>query len=115
MRKPKRTLMRASHSGDDRRGNALIAFKNRQWRQRRPPGRKSLLRILNIVMNLAMMSLVLRGHCEHTVGDGECHGGNFLELVAMQPRFDPVLQDITFTKTPARTTKYPSANIENEN
>ena len=77
--------------------------------------RKSLLRILNIVMNLAMMSLALSGHCEHTVGDGECHGGNFLELVAMQPRFDPVLQDLTFTKTPARTAKYLSANIENEN
>ena len=56
-------------------------------------------RIINIVMNLAMVSLALRGHCElqHTVGDDECHGGNFLALVAMQPRFDPVLQDLTFT------------------
>ncbi len=58
-----------------------------------------MLRILNIVMNLAMVSLALRGHCElqHTMDEGECHGGNFLALVAMQPRFDPVLQDLSFT------------------
>ena len=30
-----------------------------------------------------MMSLTLRRHREH-VGDGDCHGGNFLALVAMQ-------------------------------
>ncbi len=42
-----------------------------------------MLRILNIVMNLSMVSLALRGHCEHTVGDGECHGCNFLALVAI--------------------------------
>ena len=96
MRKPRRTLMRASHSGDGRRGNALIAFKIKKSRQRRHPG-GSLLRILNIVLNLAMVSLALRGHCEHMVGDGEWHGSNFPALVAMQPRFDPVLQDLTFT------------------
>ena len=38
MRKPKRTLMRASLSGDGRRVNALIASKNRQSIQRRPSG-----------------------------------------------------------------------------
>ena len=41
-------------------------------------------------MTLALMSLALRGHREY-VGDGDCHGGNFLALVAMQARFDPVL------------------------
>ena len=35
-RKRKRPFMRASHSGDGRRGNALVAFKNRQSRQMRP-------------------------------------------------------------------------------
>ena len=30
------------------------------------------------------MSLALRGHCEHTVRDGDCHGGKFLALVTMQ-------------------------------
>ena len=73
--------------------------------------RKSLLRIINIVMTLAMMSLALRGHREH-VGDGDCYEGNFLALVAMQARFDPVLQDLL--QTPARTAKYLSAMIQNE-
>ena len=53
--------------------------------------RKSLLRIINIIMTLSMMSLALRGHREH-VADGDCYGGNFLALVAMQARFDPILQ-----------------------
>ena len=45
--------------------------------------RKCLLRIINIIMTLALMSLALRGHREY-VGDGDCHGGNFLAPVAMQ-------------------------------
>ena len=94
MKKPRRTLMRAWKAGQriDRVQDQAIATEATSWR-------KSLLRILNIVMNVAMVSLALCGHCklQHTVGDGECHGGNFLALVAMQPRFDPVLQDLTFT------------------
>ena len=54
---------------------------------------KGLFRIINIIMPLAMMSLALRGHREH-VGDGDCHGGNFLALVAFQARFDPVLHNL---------------------
>ena len=49
-----------------------------------------------MIMTLAMMSPALRGNREH-VGDGDCHGGNFLALVAMQVRFDPVLQDLRQT------------------
>ena len=44
---------------------------------------------INIVMTLAMMSLVLREHREH-VEHGDYHGCNFLALVAMQARFYPV-------------------------
>ena len=54
--------------------------------------RMCLLRTINIFMALAMTSLTLRaGNREH-VGDGDCQGGNFLALVAMQAWFDPVLQ-----------------------
>ena len=38
-------------------------------------------------MVLAMMSLALPGHREH-VDNGDCNGGNFLALVAMQAWFD---------------------------
>ena len=58
--------------------------------------RKCLLRIINIIMTLAMMSLAWRGNREH-VGDDDCHGVNFLALVEMQARFDPVLQDLLQT------------------
>ncbi len=55
----------------------------------------------------AMKSLVLRGRREH-VDHGDCHGGNFFALVAMQAWFDPVLQDLL--QTPARTAKYLNHN-----
>ena len=38
------------------------------------------------------MGMALRGHREH-MRNGDCHGGNFLALVAMQARFDMFLQD----------------------
>ena len=47
-----------------------------------------------------MMSLALRGHREH-VDDGDCHGGNFLALVAMHARSDPVLQNLLQSSNPA--------------
>ena len=81
---------------DGRRGNALIETDATFWR-------KYLLRIINIVMTLAMMSLALRGHREH-VSNGNCHGDNFLALVAMQAQSLPVLQDLL--QTPARTATY---------
>ena len=59
-----------------------------------------------------MMRLALRRHREH-VGSGDCHGGNCLAVVAMQARFDPVLQDLL--QTPARTAKCLNATIQTEN
>ena len=44
-------------------------------------------------MTAAMMSLALRGNRQH-VGNGDCHGGNFLALVVMHARFDPVAQNL---------------------
>ena len=82
----------------------IIAIEATFWRT-------SLLRTINIVMTLAMVSLALRGHRKH-VGDGDRHGGNFLALVAMQAQCDPVLQDLL--QTPARTAKYLNATIKSE-
>ena len=61
--------------------------------------RKYLLRIINSIMALAMISQVIareprtRGQWRLPVA----HGGNILALVAMQARFDPVLQDLLQT------------------
>ena len=57
------------------------------------------------------MSLAFRGQRE-CVGNDSCYGGNFLALVAMQARFDAILQDLL--STPSRTTKYLSPQIQNE-
>ena len=62
-------------------------------------------------MTLASMSLAFYGHCEQVSNDSS-HRGKFLELVAMQTRFDPVLQDLL--RTTARQVKCQSATIQNE-
>ena len=72
--------------------------------------RQVLLRIVNIIMTLATMTLAFKGHHE-SVSDDSCYGGNFLAVVAMQARFDSVLQDL---KMPARKTKYMIPMIQNE-
>ena len=110
--KHKRTLVRSSNSGDGRRGNAYIASTKQKIATEATFWRKYLLRTINIDMALAMRSLALRGHREH-VGNGDCHGGNFLALVAMQAWFDPVLQDLL--QTPARTAKCLNATIQTVN
>ena len=73
--------------------------------------RRVLLRVINIMLTLATMSLAFRGH-RKSIGDKSCYGGNFLALVAMQARFDPVLEELL--QTPARKTKYLSPKIQNE-
>ena len=95
--------------GDGKRGNAFIASTKQKIAAEATFWRKYLLRTINIVMTLAMMSLALRGHRKH-VDHGDCHGGNFLALVAMQDWSDPVLQDLL--QTPARTAKCLNATTQ---
>jgi len=70
-----------------------------------------LLRVSNIILTLATMSLAFRGHHE-SIGDEYCYGGNFLALVSMQAQFDTVLQELL--RTPTRKAKYLSPTIQNE-
>ena len=85
--------MRAAHSGVGRRGQRIDRVQEQAIATEATFWRKGLLRIINIITTLAMMSLALREHREH-VDDGDCHGGNFLALLAMHTRFDPVLQNL---------------------
>ena len=91
--------MRASHSGDGRRVKALVASKNRQSRQKRPSGEKVFASdnkqyhgTRHDEPGIAREPRT-RGQWRLPVA----HGGNFLALVAMQARFDPVLQDLLQT------------------
>ena len=70
----------------DREHQKAIQKEATFWRQ-------VLLRIANIIVTLATMNLAFRGRHE-SVSDDSCYGGNFLALVAMQARFDSVLQDL---------------------
>ena len=80
---------------DGRQGNAWIASNEQTIATKATFWRKSLLRTMNIVVTLAMMRLAWRWHREH-VDNADCHGGNFLAVVAMQAQFDPVLRRIYF-------------------
>ena len=61
--------------------------------------------------NFREQSRKLLGHRKH-VGDGDCLGGNFLAVVAMQAWFDTSLRDPL--KTSAQIAKYLKATIQTE-
>ena len=69
------------------------------------------MRLVNVIVTLSVLCLAFREHREY-VRDGECVGGNFLGLVAMQAKFDPVLQNLLNFLVCA--TKYLSAKVQNE-
>ena len=73
--------------------------------------RKVLERVINIILTLTKLCLPFRRHRE-IISEGECEGGNFLGLVCMQAKFEPLLQEVTCL--PACSTKYLSPKIQSE-
>ena len=73
--------------------------------------RKVISRVINIILTMAMLCLPYRGHREK-IQAGTCSGGNFLGLVSMQAKFDPVLKELLHL--PNRAPKYLSPKIQNE-
>ena len=57
------------------------------------------------------MNVGLRGHRE-TVGDGRCEGGNFLAMIKLMAKYDPLIIEIV--KSPKNAAKYLSPAIQNE-
>ena len=72
---------------------------------------KVLDRIITIILTLAMLTLVFRGHDKH-VHDDICEGGNFLGMVCMMAQNDEILAKVI--SLPVRATKYLSPKIQNE-
>jgi Domain of unknown function (DUF4371) len=68
-----------------------------------------LRRLMNILLTLAENNLVFRGDREFNY---EASAGNFLALVALVARYDPVLEEIV--KRPVGSCKYSSPAIHNE-
>jgi hypothetical protein len=92
------------HRRIDQATENTIRREHNVWRQ-------VLMRLINIILTLSVMAIAFRGHTEK-IGDGVCEGGNFLALVAMQAKFDEVLQHLI--SLPNRATRYLSASVQNE-
>jgi hypothetical protein len=73
-----------------------------------------LERIVDVVVFLAKQNLAFRGHREDI--DGDVNPGNFLELIKLIGKYDPVMREhLTEIRTAASTTvTYLSPEIQNE-
>lgn len=69
-----------------------------------------LERIVNVTLTLAGSNLAFRGHRENIIG--EPNGGNFLALIDLLSKYDPVLKEIL--SGPKYSNKYMSPAIQNE-
>ena len=89
----------------------LIETETKKWRE-------ILARLLDIVRFLAKQNLALRGHREdiHCDERGEENKGNFLELVHLLAKYDPVLREhLVKVKLGKKITiSYLSPEIQNE-
>jgi len=88
----------------------LIEKATKKWRE-------ILARLLNIIRFLSLQNLALRGHREdiHEDGDQE-NRGNFLELVHLLDKYDPVLREhLVKVKLGMNiVTSYLSPEVQNE-
>ena len=68
-------------------------------------------RVIDVLLTCAHMNVGLRGHRE-TVGDGRCEGGNFLAMIKLMAKYDPLIKEIV--NSPKNAAKYLSPAIQNE-
>ena len=71
--------------------------------------RQVLHRVINVTLTLAVNNIPFRGHREKV---GEINSGNFLSIIELLAKYDPVLEDLI--SRPARSIKYLSPLIQNE-
>jgi Domain of unknown function (DUF4371)/hAT family C-terminal dimerisation region len=92
-----------------KRGECIDEALDEQIREESQLWIKLLRRLTDIVLTLAENNLAFRGDREVI---NEASAGNFLALVALVARYDPVLEEIV--KRPAGSCKYLSPAIQNE-
>ena len=94
----------------DQKSQEAILSEEKKWRD-------LLARMLDIIKFLAKQNLAFRGHREHGGRDDtSCNKGNFLELVQLLSKYDPVLRE-HFTKVSIgkqKSISYMSPKIQNE-
>ena len=72
---------------------------------------KVLQRLISIILKMAVLTLLFRGHREQ-VHDNVCEGGNLLALVSLMAEYDEFLAEVI--SLPGRATNYLSPKIRNE-
>ena len=68
-------------------------------------------RVVDVLLTCSEMNIGLRGHREK-VGEGKCEGGNFLSIIKLMSKYDPLLKEII--NSPKNTERYLSPIIQNE-
>lgn len=97
-----------SGRGIDCKIERQIAFKTQRCRQ-------ILDRILNCIKFLATQNLALRGHHETLSLSASNNEGNFLALVILLSKYDPVLQShLKHVRSKLKSVSYLSPEIQNE-
>ena len=87
----------------------LIENEAKKWRQ-------ILYRLLDIIKFLAKQNLAFRGHRETLEESAEINSGNFLELVKLLSKYDPVLREhvLRVTLGKPHSLSYLTPQIQNE-
>ncbi|GBP39338.1 Zinc finger MYM-type protein 1 [Eumeta japonica] len=93
----------------DQKQQEIFESEEKKWRD-------VLYRLLNIIQFLAKQNLAFRGHREDIRGDDSGNRGNFLELVHLLAKYDPLLMEhLTKIKLGARVSvSYLSPETQNE-
>lgn len=93
----------------DQKQQEVFESEEKKWRD-------VLYRLLNIIQFLAKQNLAFRGHREDIRGDDSGNRGNFLELVHLLAKYDPLLMEhLTKIKLGARVSvSYLSPETQNE-
>lgn len=92
-----------------KRGKCIDDVLDEQVGEEKKQWIKVLHRLIDIVLTLAENNLAFRGDREVI---NQEHSGNFLALVALVARYDPVLEELV--KKPAGSCRYLSPAIQNE-
>ena len=92
-----------------KRGECIDEALDEQIKEERQLWIKVLRRLMDIVLTLAENNLAFRGEREVI---NEAHAGNFLALVGLVARYDPILEELI--KRPAGSCRYLSPAIQNE-
>ena len=102
-----RSLVEGEGQIDDQLADALRKEEDK-WRQ-------VLKRLLNIVIYLARTNAALRGHVEKLTSGDEINSGNFLELVKLLSKYDPVMKShLEYAMENPHAPNYLSPRIQNE-